>query len=142
MQAVNGLRLEFPADDGFDVGAAPTGDPGVDQEARRIDFEIFAVDAESGAVDADAVAGPLATDADVGFAFGEVIHVASAPPARHLGSVGDGLEDAGRRRGDETFAGHDILFGSVCYGGHKFSYCFCFSIKFLICCTSPGQPWL
>src|SRR5580704_5163043 len=51
MQGVNILRLEIPVDDGLERPHV-AGDPGVDQPARRIDFEIFAVDAKTGAIGA------------------------------------------------------------------------------------------
>src|ERR1700684_4391044 len=115
---MSALRHELPADDGWNR-AHPAADPGVYEQARGIDFEVFALDAEGFAVDADAVAGPFAADAKVGFPFFNAVHVACAPPLRHLVRVSDGLEDAGRRRGDENFTGDDILIGSDCDGCHE-----------------------
>jgi hypothetical protein len=58
VHAVHLSRLEFPADDGVErVG--PTGFPGVNQQARRIDLQVFAFHTESFAVGGDAAADPF-----------------------------------------------------------------------------------
>ena len=96
MQGVHAFRLEFKADDGF-VGAAPTVKPGMHQEVRRIDLEVLAADAEFLAIGAYATARPFSSDAKIGFPLGYAVHILSAPPARHLGWIGEGLEDTGGR---------------------------------------------
>src|SRR6266851_747414 len=45
VQSVNGGGLELPADDGFERSAI-TRDPGMDEQVRRVDLQIFAVDAK------------------------------------------------------------------------------------------------
>jgi hypothetical protein len=42
METMNGMGLEFPVNDGFGR-ARVAADPGMDQSARRIDFEILAL---------------------------------------------------------------------------------------------------
>jgi hypothetical protein len=42
LQAMNGAGLQFPTDNGLQQ-AAPTRNPGMDQQARWIDLQIFAV---------------------------------------------------------------------------------------------------
>src|SRR5258708_39363427 len=98
MQAVDALRLKLPADNGSD-GTGPTGEPGLHQQAGRIEFEIFAVDAERGAIGGLADAGPFSADAKIGRGLLDAIHIVLSPPTRHLGGIGDGFEDAGGRGG-------------------------------------------
>jgi len=51
----------------------------------------------------------VATEAKVGLPLRDAIHALLAPPAQHLLRVGDGLEDAGRRRGDENLANQCVF---------------------------------
>src|ERR1035438_3997197 len=78
VQAMHALGFEFPANGGFQI-ARVTGDPGLDQEARRINFEVLAADLEGVAVGADARAFPFAVDTQVGFEIGDAGH--PPPPA-------------------------------------------------------------
>jgi hypothetical protein len=62
---MNIARLELPAHDCVtEIGIA--GIPGVNEQARRIDFEIFAADAERLAVLADAFCQSFSADTNVG----------------------------------------------------------------------------
>src|SRR5271169_5312220 len=72
MQSVHGLRFEIPIHYGS-KWALVTGDPGGHEAAGRIDFEIFALDAELGAIGADSRARPLASYAKVGGAFCDAV---------------------------------------------------------------------
>ena len=117
VQAMHALGFEFPANGGFQI-ARVTGDPGLDQEARRINFEVLAADLEGVAVGADARAFPFAVDTQVGFEIGDAVHLFLSPPLRELARVGDGLKDAGRRCGNEDLAADDVLIGSNCDGCH------------------------
>src|SRR5580658_5928992 len=54
------LRREFPTDCGFEI-AGPAGDPGVNQQARRVDFQVLATHMERAAIRPDALAAPAAT---------------------------------------------------------------------------------
>src|SRR5260370_16268925 len=58
MQSVNAGGLEFPADDSFER-AAITRDPGMDEQARRVDFQIFAIDAKRCSIVTHAPAPPF-----------------------------------------------------------------------------------
>src|SRR5271169_286675 len=53
VQSVNAVRLEFPADDGL-LRATVTADPRMNEQARGIDFQMFAFHVEGLAVGADA----------------------------------------------------------------------------------------
>ena len=85
-----------PSDDGF-LRATVAGDPGVDEQARGIDFEIFAFDVECLAVGADC--RRCATCRRGGGPWCDsVTRYRPACPhhLRELVGIGDGLEDAGR----------------------------------------------
>src|SRR5580698_10251412 len=111
------------------------------QQARGIDFQILAFDAERFAVGAHAITGPLAPDAQIGLPFRDAIQVFLSPPERHLVRIGDGLEDAGRGRSDANLTNDCVLIGSDCGGCHELAPYY-FSTKFLSASTRPGQPWL
>src|ERR1700733_10985542 len=89
VQAVDALRLELPTHNGFERGVE-TWNPGMNEEAGRIDFEVLALHAKLLAVDADADARPFATGDEIGLALGEAIHFLLAPPLGHLARVADG----------------------------------------------------
>ena len=69
--------------------STPARDPGVDEQARRIDFEILAVHPKRLAVGALTYARPLASGTDVGLPLSNSIHALLTPPARNLGRIGD-----------------------------------------------------
>jgi hypothetical protein len=75
----------------------------MNQKARRIDFEVFPLNAKSRAIGLHSTVRPFSAHAQVGIAFLSATVILPSPPAQHLGWVGDGLKDAGRRRGDEYF---------------------------------------
>jgi len=91
------------------------------EQARGIDLEIFTVDVEFLAIGAYATARPFSADAKIGSPFGDAVHILSAPPARHLGWIGESLEDTGGRSGDEDLAGNCVVVGGDCNGCHEFS---------------------
>lgn len=87
MQAVDIARLKLASHCGLEfVGEAWV--PCVDEEARSVDLQIFAVHAEGFAICTDAGAGPLAAGAKIAAIFGHAIHVLLAPPFRHLLRIG------------------------------------------------------
>src|SRR5258708_37812683 len=90
----------------------------MDQQARGIDFEIFALNVKRLAVGADAVAPPFASGPDVHGGFGYVVQAGLPPPLRELGGIADGLEDAGRRSSDEDFGDDGILVRGDGFGCH------------------------
>src|SRR5258708_6319783 len=122
MQPVNAGGLELPPDDSFER-AAITRDPGMDEEARRVDFQIFAVDAKRCSVGTDAHARPFAARTQIALPLCNAIHALLAPPLRQLVGIGDGLEDACRRRGDKDFCEYSVLIGTDCCGCHKILQC-------------------
>src|SRR5262249_8033647 len=67
-QALDIAGFEFPANNGL-VQAGVAGNPGMDQQAWRIHFQILAVDPEGCTICADSNARPLPsrTQVDVGF---------------------------------------------------------------------------
>src|SRR5437588_12328750 len=83
---MNRVGRELPAHSGL-PSTAPTCNPGVGQQARWIDLEIFALDAERDAVGADPEARPFASGAEIASRFWDTIHARLAPLLGHfLGS--------------------------------------------------------
>src|SRR5215467_10926457 len=109
MQCVHRLRLKLPSHNG--PGAIVAAIPGMDEQTRRIDFEIFPLDPESPAVGANAVAAPLATGAHVHGGFGDVIKAVLPPPLGKLCWIADRLKNTSRRSGDEDFGDDCVLIG-------------------------------
>jgi hypothetical protein len=81
----------------------------VDQQARRIDFQVLAAYAELLSISTDATAEPLASNPHVGFSLGEAVLAFLAPPLRGLRGVADCLEDAGRWSGNEDFYFYGVV---------------------------------
>ena len=117
---MNRVGRELPAHSGL-PSTAPTCNPGVGQQARWIDLEIFALDAERDAVGADPEARPFASGAEIASPFGDAIHALLAPPLGHLLGISDCREDTFRRSGDENFRSDLVLIGSDCDGCHGIS---------------------
>jgi hypothetical protein len=90
----------------------------LNEETRRIDLQVFAVDAERSAVGAYADTRPLAARPEIGFPFGDAIHPRLSPPTRHLVGVGERLEDALGRSGDKDFGFDRVVVGRDGDGGH------------------------
>jgi hypothetical protein len=119
LQAVNVARFEFPAHNCV-VEIGETGLPSMNQQPRRINFEVFASNAERLTVFADTLAQPFSADTNISFGGGETIESLIAPPFCGLARIGDGCEDASGRSGDKDFRSDDIVVGSDLSGGHSF----------------------
>src|SRR5215469_16247831 len=100
MQCVDTLRLELPADHGL-LRAGIAADPGMHQQSRWIDFEIFPFHIKCLAVGADSIATPLAPGPKIHGGRGNTVETFLSPPARELGWITDRLKNARGRRGDE-----------------------------------------
>src|SRR5258706_14069329 len=98
---MNGARLQLPTDNG--LYRVVTSDPGMDQQPRRIDFQIFAVHTERCAVVFDTDTRPFAAWSNVTLPLCDAIQPVLTPPLWHLLGIGKRLEHAFRRRGDEDF---------------------------------------
>jgi hypothetical protein len=94
-------------------------DPGINQSARRIDLQVFAIHAKRRAIGANTDARPLAPDANVAMIFREAIHALLTPPLRRLGRIGDRLKHALGWRGNENFCSDNVLVGSNCASCHR-----------------------
>lgn len=102
-QGALGLRFQFPADGGFH-GARPARHPGGDQQARRIDRQIFSRDFEVVALAIQPAAAPFSSHAQVALKLGAAIDAGLAPPLDHLFGIDERLKDALRRCGDINLA--------------------------------------
>lgn len=99
-------RFQFPTDRGG-RRARPTGSPGVDEEARRIDFVVFAGDLERAGFATDTLGRPLSADAQIGFELAAAIGLSlpfASPPLQHLARINQGLKDALRLSRDVNLA--------------------------------------
>src|SRR5207245_6462863 len=106
---------ELPADETAALRLiVPVGDPGVRQNARRIQFNNLSMSFEfAHAVDLELAGGigglkaPLAADAGVHFKHGDLADVV-VPPLHLLGGVGQGAKHALRRCGDIDFTNNGV----------------------------------
>src|SRR5438094_9302267 len=92
----------------------PVGDPGIRQNARRIEFNNLSMSFEfAHAIDFELAGGigryeaPLAADAGVHFTHGDLADVV-VPPLHLLGGVGQGAKNALRRCGDIDFTNNGV----------------------------------
>src|SRR5437667_7507586 len=92
----------------------PVGDPGIRQNARRIEFNNLSMSFElAHAIDFELAGGiggleaPLAADARVHFKNGNLADVV-VPPLHLLDGVGQGAKHALRRRGDMNFTNNGV----------------------------------
>ena len=95
MQTMDIGGLQLPTHDGFER-AAIAANPGMDEQARRIDLQVFALHAKRRAIGSDAYAQPFATRTQIDFPLRDVVHAGLTPPSRRLLRIGDGFEDTGR----------------------------------------------
>src|SRR5436305_1461849 len=100
MQAAYFVRLEFPAHDGCER-ADEIGHASVNQQARRVNLEILALEAKILAIVSDASFVPFAAGTKIGVAISDVKEAFHSPPLRALLEVGDGFEHAAWRSCDE-----------------------------------------
>jgi hypothetical protein len=121
LQAMNRLRLELPPHNGGHL-AAPTRDPGLHQQARRIDLQIFAFHAERRTIRAHAEAPIFAARAEISVPLRDAIQAFLSPPLRRLRGIGNRLEDTLRWRGNEDFRNYRILIGSDFNRSHEASF--------------------
>ena len=104
------MRFEFPEN----LGGVwqPTGNPGVSESPRWIDFEKLALDLDLAALGRVSGGIPLAARAHV---HGEVVHgilTLFSPPLGGLPGIGQSFEDALARCGNEDFASYGIVVGA------------------------------
>jgi hypothetical protein len=127
MQSVYFVRLELPANHGNER-ADEIGDASVNQQARRIDLKVFAFEMEALPVATNTFVRPFAAHAEVrvGFYYMESSDLMwprrgrrfDSPPLRPLFGVGNGLEDAAGRSGDEYLRQHCVVVGGESCGCH------------------------
>ena len=92
-------RFQLPTNLGFHV-ARPARDPRMDEQAWRIDFQIFANRFECAPIGTYACVAPFPAGAQVALEFRAAINAGLPPPLQHLAEIDQRLEDALRRHGD------------------------------------------
>src|SRR5882724_10260005 len=118
MKAMHRVWLQFPADHGLERNG-PTGSPGMDQQARRIHFQVLSLDRKGRAVSVGAYARPFTAGAKIRFPCGNAMYPVLTPTLGHLVGVGNCFEHTGRWRSNEYFRKDCVLIGSDCDGGHR-----------------------
>src|SRR5215469_7351495 len=105
---MNVARGQFPAHNRV-AQCRVTGIPGVDQEARRIDFKILTLHAELGSIVADPAGFPLAAGAHVRMRFGYAVQTFLTPPFCSLRGISYRLENACRWSCDENLNHNTVV---------------------------------
>src|SRR3954469_3306249 len=100
MQTANFARLEFPANDGGER-ADEIGDASVNQQSRRIDLEVLALEAKLFAIASDAGFIPFSAGTKIEMTIRNVKEAFHSPPLRALLEVRDRFEDASWRSCNE-----------------------------------------
>src|SRR5437764_1660306 len=100
MQTANFVRLEFPANDGGER-ADEIGDASVNQQSRRVDLEVLALEAKLFAIVSDAGFIPFSAGTKIGMTIRNVEEAFHSPPLRALLEIGDRFEDAAWRSWNE-----------------------------------------
>src|SRR5690242_15738092 len=95
----------------------------MNQQPRRVDFEIFTFHVKAFAIGAHSVTAPFAARANINAGLGYVVKTVLAPPFGKLAWIADRLEDTGRRGRDEDFGYDCIVVGSNCGSCHLLAPC-------------------
>src|SRR5579862_2579812 len=142
MQGVDCFGIKFPANHRLQLRAV-AGKPGMDQQAGRIDFDIFSFDVEGFAVSAHAVRAPFAAYAQVDCGLGYMIETVLSPPARKLGRIADCLKYARGRCGNENFGNDGIVIGCNARCSHFGFLCehFCYDLRRRSKSSLCSLPW-
>lgn len=104
-------RFQLPANRGLHI-ARPAGNPRMDEQARRIDFQIFASRFKCAAVGAHSGFAPLPPGAQIVLKLRAAIDARMPPPAQHLAGIDQRLKYALWRRTDRDLADNGIRIGS------------------------------
>src|SRR5713226_1529355 len=115
MKAMHSVRLKFPAHHSLER-AGPTGNPGMDQQAGWIHFQVLSLDRKGCAISVGTDARPFSAGAKIRFPRGDAMYPVLTPPLGHLVGVGNCFEYPSRRRRDEDLSKDCVLIGSDCDG--------------------------